>query len=365
MHISYLHSIKQVQLDGKLNRESHNFLQSGMSQPPDILEELFPDALSLLSIPHPYGHPSLIESIRAHYTAGRSDLEVVTTDGASSAISYLCQAWIDSGDEIIVEHPCYEPLMAVPTFCNAQIKYLRRDRKQGWSISPEQIKEFATPQTSMIILTNLHNPSGAYLSDDDLLGIAEVALSINPKIRIVVDESYLDLVPGAKSAVQFHPCFVSISTLSKAYGMSVLRCGWIIGVKEVTDRIRDLIVLLRNVGCGFTESLAAVFMRTLPERRERSIAQSVENLSILRETFAPLIGEKLEGAIPQHGCLYFPRLLGVDDVQALTEGWQESHQLFVGSGSYFGAPGHVRLGCGERPERVNRNAHALLTALTQ
>ena len=108
-------------------------------------------------------------------------------NGASNAIYLVCRGYLNKGDHVVIESPVYEPLIATPDFIGCNISYLKRT-PPDYRIDLDRLDKLLTPETKMLILTNLHNPSGAHLNNDSLLEIAELAKSRNKNIRILVDE---------------------------------------------------------------------------------------------------------------------------------------------------------------------------------
>jgi aspartate/methionine/tyrosine aminotransferase len=72
----------------------------------------------------------------------------------------------------------------------------------------------------------------------------------------------------------------------------------------------------------------------------------------------------IEGALPPEGCMYFPRIVGVDDTRALAEWLWSEHGVLVAAGEFFGQAGHVRIGFGGgRPEALDRGLARLAIGL--
>src|SRR5205814_5422313 len=91
-------------------------------------------------------------------------------------------------------------------------------------------------RTRLIVITNLHNPSGALAEDADLRVLGELAQRVNA--RVLVDEVYLyAAVPPRRSAVHLAPEFVITNSLTKVYGLSGIRCGWILAEPELAERM--------------------------------------------------------------------------------------------------------------------------------
>src|SRR3546814_7008928 len=69
---------------------------------------------------------------------------------------------ITPGDEVLIEHPVYEPLLAAAGFLGARVKRFVRSPDEGFRLDPDAVAQALTPATRLVIITNLHNPSGAY-----------------------------------------------------------------------------------------------------------------------------------------------------------------------------------------------------------
>ena len=70
-------------------------------------------------------------------------------------------ATIEPGDEVLVEHPTYELLVSVLQYLGARVRYFERRMEDGFCLDPAEVERQITPRTRLIVITNLHNPSGA------------------------------------------------------------------------------------------------------------------------------------------------------------------------------------------------------------
>ena len=188
---------------------------------------------------HPRYAP-LRERIAARYNVPAE--QVVAADGTSMANFLAMAALIEPGDEVLIEHPTYEPLIGAASFLGADIKRFERRAEDGFRIDPNLVRSKITDRTRLIVVTNLHNPSGALADEDELLAIGRLGA------RVLVDEVYLDAVaPTRRSAVHLGPEFVCTNSLTKVYGLSGLRCGWILAEPELAERMAHHIVPARDV----------------------------------------------------------------------------------------------------------------------
>ena len=101
--------------------------------------------------------------------------QVVAADGTSMANFLAMAALIAPGDEVLVEHPTYEPLLARPPFSARDIRRFERKAADAFRLDPATVEtRDVGPNASLIILTNLHNPSGALADEAELRAIGEL-----------------------------------------------------------------------------------------------------------------------------------------------------------------------------------------------
>ncbi|HEX9671657.1 MAG TPA: pyridoxal phosphate-dependent aminotransferase, partial [Thermoanaerobaculia bacterium] len=191
-----------------------------------------------LTGPSWYGYPPLQAALAAH--CGVPEEQVVAAVGTSLAVHLAMAALVAPGDELLLEHPTYEPILAVARYLGAEVKRFARRPEAGWGIDLDEVARLLSPRTRLIVLSDLHNPSGARLDDAALAGLGELARRAGA--RVLVDEVYLEMVrvdegAPARTAARLGPEFVVASSLTKAYGLNGLRCGWVLAEPELARRI--------------------------------------------------------------------------------------------------------------------------------
>jgi aspartate/methionine/tyrosine aminotransferase len=305
-----------------------------------------------------YGHAPLREAIGARY--GVPAACVVQAEGTSMGFHLAMAALAGPGDEVLIEHPWYEPLPAVARYLGATVTRFERRPEDGYAVDPDAVARALTPRTRLVVLTNLHNPSGARVDDDTLRAVGEAAETVGA--RVLVDEVYLDALfeEVPRSAFHLGPAFVTTSSLTKVYGLSGLRCGWIFADETLAHRIWRLTELYANVGVHVGERLGVAAFRHLDAIAARSRALLDANRAALSAFLAARPDLGVRGPVP--GTTAFPRL-PVADVEAFCTRLRERHETAVVPGRFFGAPGHVRLGLGTEPalfaEGLDRLGRAL------
>src|SRR5205823_2479380 len=128
-------------------------------------------------------------------------------------------AIIEPGDEVLIEHPAYGPILDVAHYLEAKVKRFRRAEENGWAIDLDEVRRRVTPKTRLIVITNLHNPTSVLTPEPVLREIGELAQSVGA--LVLVDEVYLDAVYENTPRTSFHlgPEFVVTSSLTKVYGV--------------------------------------------------------------------------------------------------------------------------------------------------
>lgn len=330
---------------------------SGMQEPAKILEEILSAMDSgvlrmRLAQANPWGNQLLIAAVARRY--GLPVEHVLLTGGVSAAIYLVCRTLVGRGDEVIVERPVYEPLLAAPQAQGACLVRLRRHPGRRWDVDTDRLDARITSRTRLIVLSNLHNPSGALLTEERLRGLAELARRHNAgrrpahRLRILVDEVFHDFAADRqRPAATLDEAFISLGGLSKVYGLGMLRCGWILAAPHLIKAIRQTHILLQNSESGLTQALAAIVLEHAGRFDAHWRAVLSRNRRAARESIQPLIDEGLlEGALPEAGCVYFPKVTGEKDSAALVRHLAERCRVLVVPGRFFGASSHVRIGLG-------------------
>jgi aspartate/methionine/tyrosine aminotransferase len=307
-----------------------------------------PKFAELLKQDNQWGLMSLKRAIAERYGIEDTECEprVLLTPGASNAIYVVCKTFLSPGDEVIVELPCYQPLRCAAQATGAHVVAWRREDKK-FSLDLKTLESLITPKTKLIMLSNPHNPSSALTSVSEFLQMARAIRGHRPssEIKIAVDEIYLDIAKDAphggqvptfaggkiSPAAQMGDEFISINSLSKVYGLSRIRCGWILGSPEVIEKLRETYKVVVNIGSLDTEAVASIIFENLDGYAERSQRMVESNRKIMEDELGDLIVEGiLDWEIPEYGCLGFPRLPWLDHLAH--ENSHYNHYVRIGFG---------------------------------
>lgn len=308
-----------------------------------------------------YGYAPLVDALAEHCEVPREN--VVTISGGTSMANHLAMAAaIEHGDEVLIEQPTYEPLVALAQYFGARIKRFARSFENEFRVGIDDLEMQVSKNTKLIVLTNLHNPSSALIDEDTLHRVGEIAAKVGA--RVLVDEVYLEAMfeKAPTSAVHLGPQFISTSSLTKGYGLSGLRCGWALAEPELAVRMRLLHDIFGAVGPHPAERLSVVALQKLP----RFVARAKNILETNRAVLNDFLDsrEELRVVRTEQGTTCFPRLMkgGVDELWDLL--YEKYDTSFV-PGRFFESPTHLRIGMCAQPELFKIGVERLGAALDE
>jgi aspartate/methionine/tyrosine aminotransferase len=286
-----------------------------------------------------YGYLPLQQSI-AEKAGVSLDRVVPITGGCSMANQLAMAAAFEPGDEVLIEQPTYELLVTTAQYLGAKVRRFTRRFEEGFRLDPGEVAQAITAQTRLIVITNLHNPSSALADDTTLGAVGEIALSVGA--RVLVDEIYLETHYGApwRSSIHLGDHFIVTSSLTKAYGLSGLRCGWALAAPELARAIWHI-----NDLHGVNAPHAAELFSVIAFNHLKEIgAPYQKRLDANRQIVNRWLDERPEMRVarPPLGTTLFPKLWG-DNAEAFCDLLREKHEVSVVPGRFFESPAHFRM----------------------
>ena len=294
-----------------------------------------------LNGPSFYGYEPLEQALAAK--CGVPPECIVAATGTSMANHLVMAATLEPGDEVLIEQPAYDALLGAARYLGAEVKRFERRFDNAFQVDPVAVERVLTPRTRLIVITNLHNPSGALASQDVLKQVGEMAARVGASV--LVDEVYLemDYSRQTRSAFELGEHFIVTSSLTKAYGLSGLRCGWIVARPERARAIWRLNDLFGVIPAHVAERLSVIALKHLDPIAARAKALLGANRALL-DRFLDSRPD-LEAVRPPFGTLLFPRLVrgSADELCALL---RDEFETTATPGRFFEMPEHFRLGIG-------------------
>ena len=349
----YMHWAK-TQASARFNLATSGIPNLPIAELPARIEELE------LTSDSGYGYPPLQEALARKLGVAKES--IVTAAGTSMANHLAMAALIAPGDEVLIEQPTYGLLLDVAHYLSANVTRFSRKAENGFRVDPDQVAKNVTPRTRLIVLTNLHNPSSALLEEETLAQIGQGARRVGA--RALVDEAYLEAAYARKPRSAFHlgEEFVVTSSLTKFYGLSGVRCGWILAEPQLAEKIWRLNDLFSSSSAHPAERLSVIALQNLERIGKRSRALLEANRPLLVSFLRSR--NDLEWAEQEYGTVAFPRVLHAD-VEKLCALLAAKYETSVVPGKFFEMPEHIRIGVGCATETLAPGLDRLGKALDE
>jgi aspartate/methionine/tyrosine aminotransferase len=309
------------------------------------LKVTFPD-LTLLYGEH-RGNGALREVIAAGGNGLTAD-DVLMTTGAAGALFIISTALLGAGDHLVVVRPNYATNLETPRAIGCDIRFFDLRFEDGFRIDPDRLAAAVTPRTKLISVTCPHNPTGVMLTEAGLRQLVDLAKQRG--CYLLVDETYRDLSYGGALplAASLGDHVISVSSLSKAYGVPGIRVGWLITTNK---RLQEVFLAAKEqisiCGSILDEHVALTVLRNRQAILEPTLAEMRRRLA---QVTTWMQGEdRLEWVRPAGGVVCFPRMRTepAGGVDAFYKRLLEKHGTYVGPGHWFEMPDtHFRLGYG-------------------
>ncbi|ATL88677.1 aminotransferase class I/II-fold pyridoxal phosphate-dependent enzyme [Streptomyces malaysiensis] len=318
------------------------------------------DSLTL-GYSHPLGHPLLrAEIARLHPGVGPESVHVFA--GTTEAVLAAVSAALSPGDHAVVVGPAYQLLTGLPAVVGAEVDQVDLTSEDGWALDVDRVGSVCRPGTRLLILNAPNNPTGALPSPEQVRALAGLAESLGA--RLLVDEVYRGLEEpetAPPSGVELGPHAVTVSGVSKAYGLAGLRIGWVVSTDaDYRRRLREFRYWTTLNNSAPSEVLAVVALRARATLLGRARGIVTANRTLL-EDFLAQHSDWFDWAPTRAGTTAYPRLLQ-DDARRAAETLATRHGVFVIPSSVIPSAGeHLRIGLGrtDLPEGLDALADAL------
>ena len=307
-----------------------------------------------------YGYAPLVNAIGERYRVETSS--IVTAAGTTFANHLAMAALIRPGDEIVFEQPAYEPMLAAALYLGADVKRFARSFKSGFRVDPAEIESQVSEKTRLIVLTNLHNPSGVLTDDDTLRAVGQIAKRVGA--HVLVDEVYIETLfeQQPRTSIHLGSEFVVTSSLTKAFGLSGLRCGWILAAPDLAKRMWLLNDLFAATPVHAGERLSVLSFQQLDDLAVRAKSLLDRNRRMLNEFLDTR--EDLEVVRPEFGTTMFPRVMS-GAAELLCTLLREKYETSVVPGRFFEMPEHFRVGIAGDSEVLEQGLERIGAALDE
>jgi aspartate/methionine/tyrosine aminotransferase len=336
----------------------HDLSASGLDPPqPDLLGA---DRGSL-PLGSTLGHPldSLMEALETRLGLPRA--RVLPVLGTTMALYLACGTLLREGDRVVVEEPAYEPLWRVPAAFGARVERLPRDPAAAYRLDLEHLERLLRRPAALVLLSNLHNPSGVLVRPETLRALDRIARE--REVWVLMDEVYLEFLDDERSApaATLGERFLSAGSLTKAYGLGGIRFGWLAGPEPLVRKAASGLDYLAMQIPTPTLVLAERALGARSRLRARCAERIEGNLRRLSRWVSGR--EDVEWTPPEGGVCAFVRLPGWGDTTGLCEALERDQGTRIVPGRFFGQPDGFRIGFGGEPSALEQGLRRIGAAL--
>jgi aspartate/methionine/tyrosine aminotransferase len=275
--------------------------------------------------------------------------DVLVTTGAAMALFLIATTLLEKDDHIIVIRPNYATNLETPRAIGCEMTIVDLDFDTNFSLNTEGVLNAINAKTKLISITNPHNPTGILFPLNTIKKLIKIAEKHN--CYLLIDETYREL--NFKStlnpyAAELSKNVISVSSLSKAYGVPGIRTGWLITQDKTL--MHNLLAAKEQIILGNSVLDEAVALHILNNKKSLLplIHKQINvNYIIFKRWFNQQ--KYLEWVEPQAGVVCFPRLKKEFNLEfnSFKKALYEDYKTVVGFGHWFEQPSiYFRIGFG-------------------
>ncbi len=294
------------------------------------------------------GLPELQESIASQYET-IAPANILTFNGPSEAIYTFMQAVLEPSDEVVVQSPLFHTLHAIAKQIGCTIKEWRPTDELACSFDVKDLAKVCSKSTRVIIINFPHNPTGQTLSEAELRQVVDIAASSDA--ILFSDEAFrlLELPPymTLPAACDLYEQGVSVTGMSKPYGLGGLRIGWMATkserIRQAVKEYRYYTAEMTNTPCQWLACRALDKAQEVLTRNRAMIAANLKRLA----SFVESHGETLRLYPPKAGTMAVVEQSTQLTSTELCERILDEERLFLVPGKPLGMSDRlVRIGLG-------------------
>ena len=297
------------------------------------------------------GMPVLRQQIRdALYPTLTAD-NVLCFAGAEEGIFCALQTVCTAGDHVIVLTPCYQSLLEIPKHAGCTVTAVELREENDWRIDIGAIKAAVQPNTKCVVINFPHNPTGQVITQSELDALIDVC--DHHGLWLFSDEVYRLLgepsEPWAAPAATIYSKALSLSAMSKAYGMAGLRIGWIACQDvAVLTKIEQMKRYTSNCNSAHAEILSLIALKNSDSILARNNAIAAGNLALL-DTFFDMHKDLFSWVRPQGGCVGFVKYNSPEPISDFCDRLIKERGVLLAPAPVYDTPtNHFRVGFGRK-----------------
>ena len=365
----------------QLARQGRDVIDLGQSSPHHVTPQHIIDAgIQALNAGHTNisssrGLPELRRAMSAKLAAhnGRAvdpEGDILVTPGSKMGLYEAINAYIEAGDEVLVLEPTWVSFSQQVEMAEGVPVAVPLSEEEEYHISYEQLKEYVTARTKMIVINNPNNPTGRVYTEEELASVARLALEQD--LLVLCDETYEYFLYDSNRHVTIATLegmaerTLTSYTFTKAYSMS----GWRLGCIVAQSNLLEPLLKIQEQTASFVSPFVQMAGVAALEGPQDHLPMWREDCDELRRRCAGRLSQVpgVHCPLPEGATFLFPRYSADMSSTELAELLVEREGVVVTPGIGFGesGEGHFRIALMRSPadrvvEGVERIARVLET----
>ena len=268
------------------------------------------------------------------YRLGVSAWQILVGNGSTELIHLTARAYLDADDNAVIFAPTFGEFEAACGMQNAKVISIAAHEHSefAWNVN-DAVSVIERESPSLVFLCNPNNPTGSYLSEDD---VREIACALPDHSLLLLDEAYLPFVDARWGSLPLLDLgsVALLRSMTKDYALTALRLGYMLAPPNVVERVRG-----QQHSWSVNALAQAAGIAALADE------EHVENgRKAVRAAKRYIMGE-----LDTLGLHYNPSaanfvLVEVGDARALRRTLLTQHRIGVRDCTSFGLPKHIRIG---------------------
>jgi histidinol-phosphate aminotransferase len=162
---------------------------------------------------------------------------ILLSNGSDGAIKYIFDAYVSSGDQVLLTDPTFAMYAVYCRMFEAQPLWV--EYQSDFSFPWEEFIARLVKGVRLAVVVNPNNPTGCALPEAQLIKLIEHAA--RQKILLLIDEAYFYYYPETViQAVKTYQNLIVLRTFSKMCGMAALRLGYAAACPHVIEVLRKV-----------------------------------------------------------------------------------------------------------------------------
>jgi len=298
------------------------------------------------------------------------ETEIIATMGVKQALTLALLGVVNTGDDVLVEDPCFVSYMPLINIAGGQAHHLPLKPKNNFRWTRDQLQQAVTDRTRAILFNSPQNPTGTVHNRNDLEVIADVAQAHD--LIVITDEIYERVAWDGRQ----HICMASLPEmrertitcmgLTKTFSMGGWRIGFIFAEANIVSGLMKLQQHLLTCASSFTQAGAAAAMKEPPRTEVNDLWREWEaRCTLMSEGLNDISG--LSCAKPEGGFYAWVDISATGYTsQELAKRLLDEEQVAVVPGSAFGpsGEGYIRINCVKSREELHEGLIRIRRFLT-